>query len=65
MSTYKSIFGQKIKKVSANPSNPIEGEMWYNTATGSLKVQELVAASFSAGGNMGTGRYGPASFGAS
>jgi len=63
VSTYKSIFGQKIKKVSANPSNPIEGEMWYNTATGSLKVQKLVAASFSSGNNLGTGRYGGQPFG--
>ncbi len=63
MSTYKSIFGQKIKRVSSNPSNPIEGEMWYNTATGSLKVQELVAASFSSGGSMGNARYGGNYFG--
>jgi len=63
VSTYKSIFGQKIKKVSSNPSNPIEGEMWYNTATGSLKVEKLVAASFAAGSNLGTGRYGGAPFG--
>ena len=63
MSTYKSIFGQKIKKVSSNPSNPIEGEMWYNTATGSLTVQKLVAASFSSGGSMGNARYGGQYFG--
>ena len=55
MSTYKSIFGQKIKKVSADPSNPIEGEMWYNSASGNLKVRLTVAAAFSAGGALPVG----------
>ena len=55
MSTYKSIFGQKIKKVSADPSNPIEGEMWYNSTSGNLKVRLTVAAAFSAGGALPVG----------
>ena len=58
MSTYKSIFGQKIKKVSADPSNPIEGQMWYNSSLGSLKVQQFVSASWASGGNMNTARRG-------
>ena len=55
MSTYKSIFGQKIKKVSANPSNPIEGEMWYNSNEGKLNVRLTVAAAFASGENLPVG----------
>ena len=52
MATYKSIVGQKIKKVSSDPSNPIEGQMWYNSNFGSLKVRLTVAAAFAAGGAL-------------
>jgi len=55
MATYKSIVGQKIKKVSSDPSNPIEGQMWYNSNLGSLKVRLTVAAAFAAGGNLPVG----------
>ena len=46
MATYRSIVGQKIKKVTSDPSNPIEGQMWYNSTSGNLKVRLTVAASF-------------------
>ena len=39
MATYRSIVGQKIKKVTSDPSNPIEGQMWYNSTSGTLKVR--------------------------
>ena len=39
MATYRSIVGQKIKKVTSDPSNPIEGQMWYNSTSGILKVR--------------------------
>ena len=55
MATYKSIVGQKIKKVTSDPSNPIEGQMWYNSATGKLKVRLTVAAAFAAGGTIPVG----------
>ena len=48
MAAYKSIVGQKIKKVTSDPSNPIEGQMWYNSSTGKLKVRLTVAAAFGA-----------------
>ena len=63
MATYRSIVGQKIKKVSSDPSNPVEGQMWYNSTVGVLKGQQFTAAAFSAGGTMGTGRYGGQYFG--
>ena len=37
MSTYREIIGKKIKKVSSDPSSGIEGEMWYNSTTGTLR----------------------------
>ena len=55
MATYKSIVGQKIKKVTSDPSNPIEGQMWYNSTTGTLKGRLTVAAAFASGGNLPVG----------
>ena len=37
MSTFKEIQGQNIKSYTTNPSDPKEGEMWYNQTTLSLK----------------------------
>jgi len=37
MATYKSINGYRVQSVASDPSNPVQGEVWYNTATGLLK----------------------------
>ena len=37
MSTYREIVGKKIKKVSSDPSAGTEGQMWYNSTTGTLR----------------------------
>ena len=37
MATYKGIKGFKIENLAADPSNPIEGEIWYNSTSGTLK----------------------------
>ena len=37
MSTYREIIGKKIKKVSSDPSDGVDGEMWYNSTTGTLR----------------------------
>ena len=55
MSTYKEIFGEKIKKGSADPSNPLEGQIWYNSTSGTLKVRLNVAAAFASGGTIPVG----------
>ena len=49
MATYRSIVGLKIKKRSSDPSNPVLGEMWYNTTSGTLKVRGFGSASWSSG----------------
>ena len=48
MSTYREIVGKKIKKVSSDPSEGLDGEMWYNSTTGTLRGLKLVEAWISA-----------------
>ena len=51
MTNYRSLVGQKIKKVSSDPSNPLEGQIWYNTTSGTLKgVPQLQA--WASGGSL-------------
>jgi hypothetical protein len=66
MTTYKEIRGSQIEAVTTDPSNPIEGQVWYNTTSNVLKGQAATGAgSWSSGGNMNTSRYYHAGFGAS
>jgi hypothetical protein len=53
MTTYKGIKGFSIQNLSADPSNPIEGEMWYNSTSNVWKVEELTTAggAWATGGN--------------
>jgi len=61
MATYKGIGGFNIKSLSSDPSNLVEGEIWYNSTSGTLKVAPLVGA-WASGGNMTTGRTSTAGF---
>ena len=56
MATYKEIFGQKINKLSSDPSNALTGEMWYNSTTGSLRGLGIIEA-FSSASPLSTGRF--------
>ena len=56
MATYQNIKGLRVKYLSADPSNIADGEVWYNTTSGTLKAQVLTEATSSAN-NMNTGRY--------
>jgi len=38
MATYKEISGFNIKSLATDPANPLEGEMWYNSTSKTLKV---------------------------
>jgi hypothetical protein len=51
MTTYKGIQGFSIQNLSADPSNLIEGEMWYNSTSGVWKVEETTTAGTWATGN--------------
>jgi hypothetical protein len=58
MATYKGIQGFTIQNLSADPSNPIEGQVWYNSTSNVWKVEEATAAgAWATGGSLGTGRY--------
>ena len=62
MSTYKELVGKKIKAVSSDPSDSADGQMWYNTATQSLRGLALTSA-WSSASQLGTGRYLTGGFG--
>ena len=57
MATYREIIGKKIKKVSSDPSSGTEGEMWYNSTTGTLRGPAITSA-WSSGANQTTFREG-------
>jgi hypothetical protein len=65
MTTYKGIKGFSIQNLSADPSNLIEGEMWYNSTSNVWKVEEATAAgAWASGGNLPSARYGARGAGA-
>jgi len=37
MATYKGIKGYKVQSHASDPSNPLAGEIWYNTTGSVLK----------------------------
>ena len=57
MATYREIVGKKIKKVTSDPSTGIDGEMWYNSTTGTLRGPALVEA-WSSGASFINAREG-------
>jgi len=57
MATYKEIIGTNIEVVSSDPSNPVTGQIWYNTTTDQIKArQQFVGNAWSSGGNVNTAR---------
>ena len=39
MTTYKEIKGTQIEVLESDPSNPVEGQVWYNSTSNVLKGQ--------------------------
>jgi hypothetical protein len=57
MTTYKGIQGFTIQNLSADPSNPIEGQVWYNSTSNVWKVEEATTVgAWASGGNLATAR---------
>jgi hypothetical protein len=53
MATYKGIQGFTIQNLSADPSNPIEGQVWYNSTSNVWKVEEATTVgAWATGGNF-------------
>jgi hypothetical protein len=52
MTTYKEIFGKPVKVLSTDPTDTqAEGQVWYNTTSGTFKTVTAVGA-WSSGGNL-------------
>jgi len=58
MATYKEIRGANIEVLASDPSNPVEGQIWYNSTTNVLKGETKTAsAGWSTGGTMNSARF--------
>ena len=58
MTTYKEIFGKQIKNLSSDPPAAIsEGQIWYNTTSGTFK-STVGISSWSSGGTLNSPSYG-------
>ena len=50
MAGYNTIRGLRVKYLSADPANPEDGQVWYNSTTGNLRVNGIAA--WSSSGNL-------------
>ena len=50
MATYKQIFGKQVKFLSSDPANQAEGQVWYNSTSGTFK-SVVVSEAWSSGAN--------------
>ena len=51
MTTYKEISGKQVKNYSSDPANDAEGQVWYNSTSGTFK-SVLATGAWSSGANM-------------
>jgi hypothetical protein len=59
MATYKEIHGTDIEVIASDPSNPVVGQVWYNTTTQQLKgYRQVMGNAWATGGNLNTARFG-------
>jgi len=57
MTTFKGIRGTTIEVLSSDPTTPEEGQIWYNSSSGTLKGYVLANVNaWSSGGNLNTAR---------
>ena len=57
MADYKDIVGSKVTVVTTNPTNPSDGQVWYNTTDNVLRYRNPAStAAWAAGGNLNSGR---------
>jgi len=52
MAGYNEIRGLRVKYLSADPAGAEDGQVWYNSTTGNLRVQGIGVASTSSSANM-------------
>jgi len=57
MTTYKELFGKYVQNVTTDPtSTDAEGQIWYNSTSGTFKTALGSYGVWSSGGNLNTGR---------
>ena len=57
MANYNTIRGLRVKYLSADPAGAEDGQVWYNSSTGNLRVDGILqAGSWSSGGALNTQR---------
>jgi hypothetical protein len=57
MTLYKGIQGFSVQNLSADPTDPNEGQVWYNSTSNVWKVEEATTVgAWATGGSMGTAR---------
>jgi len=62
MATYRELVGKKIKKVTSDPSDSLDGQMWYNSTTGALRGLAITEA-WASSGPLPEANYGAAGAG--
>lgn len=65
MAKYNDIFGQYTQYLSSDPANVVEGQVWYNSTSNTLKARGYASGSWASGAstNVGRGFMGGASSG--
>ena len=63
MTTYKEIRGTNIEALASDPSNPVEGQVWYNTTTNVVKGLINNPGSWATVNSMNTAKVGLAGAG--
>jgi len=59
MTTYKEIKGTQIEVLESDPSNPVEGQVWYNSTSNVLKGSAATTVgAWATGGALNTARQG-------
>src|SRR6056300_1470173 len=57
MATYKEIFGTNIEVLASDPSNPVEGQVWYNSTDNVVKgAAATTVGSWATGGSLNQAR---------
>ena len=52
MAGYNELRGLRVKYLSADPANPEDGQVWYNSTTGNLRVQGIGVGAWSSAAPM-------------
>jgi len=63
MTAYTGIQGQNILITATDPSNPVEGQIWYNTTSNLLKGYALISAAWASAPSLNTARWALAGVG--